>query len=228
MLEGCQRAIALDPSFAPAYAVAALSYIQKLFQGWIVDRAKDYGDALKLVERGLRADRLDPIMLAHAGLSFMWFEGDPVKAVSYIDEAIAINPNYAYAFLHSGVVRTRIGETRAAIDHLKRAIRLSPRDFWGYGFFQALAVAYIVDGDAATAYDWAQRAVQLSRNYLPGWTALAASAAVIGRDTEARTAAEHVLVLNPTFSIRMRAQDFGAREMLAPYFEGMRRAGLPE
>jgi adenylate cyclase len=66
-LEGCHRAIALDPSFAPAYAVAALSYIQKLLQGWIVDRAKDYGDALTLVERGLRANRLDPVMLAHAG-----------------------------------------------------------------------------------------------------------------------------------------------------------------
>jgi hypothetical protein len=27
------------------------------------------------------------------GLSFMWFEGDLAKAVAYIDEAIAINPN---------------------------------------------------------------------------------------------------------------------------------------
>jgi len=59
---------------------------------------------------------------------------------------LAVYAVCAYAFLHSGVVRTRIGETRAAIDHLKRAIRLSPRDFWSYGFFQALAVAYIVDG----------------------------------------------------------------------------------
>jgi adenylate cyclase len=107
-------------------------------------------------------------------------------------------------------------------------MRLSPRDFWNYGIFQTLALAYIVDGDAATACDWAQRAVRLGPNYLPGWTTLAASAAATGRDTEARIAAEHVLALNPAFSIRKRIQETGAHEILAPYFEGMRRAGLPE
>jgi len=57
MLDGCLQAISLDPSFAPAYALAARAYIQKLIQGWNVDEAKERREVLELVEAGLRADR---------------------------------------------------------------------------------------------------------------------------------------------------------------------------
>ena len=129
MLEGCLRAISLDPSFAPAYALAARAYVQRLIQGWIVDEPKEYAEVLDLVERGLRADRLDPFMLGTAGQCFAWFERDLSKGIAYIDEAISINPNFAHGFMQSGLVKIRMGEARIAIDHLERARRLSPRDF---------------------------------------------------------------------------------------------------
>ena len=91
---------------------------------------------LDLVDRGLRADRLDPFMLGTAGQCFAWFERDLSKGIAYIDEAISINPNFAHGFMQSGLVRIRMGETRIAIDHLERARRLSPRDSRNYAIFQ--------------------------------------------------------------------------------------------
>jgi TolB-like protein/class 3 adenylate cyclase len=230
MLEGCLHAIRLDPSFAPAYALAARAYVQRLTQGWIVDEPKEYAEVLDLVERGLRADRLDPFMLGTAGQCFAWFERDLSKGIAYIDEAISINPNFAHGFMQSGLVRTRVGETRIAIDHLERARRLSPRDSRNYAIFHGLAIAYHVDGNPETACDWARRSVQHNPNYLPGWISLASSAARTGREVEARMAAEHVLALQPAYTIQRWAQLYpnNAPEKFAPLQQGQRLAGLPE
>lgn len=121
ILDGCSQAIALDPSLTPAYALAARAYVQRLTQGWSIDPVKDAAEALDLVERGLRADRLDALMLATAGQCFAWFGRDLPKGISYLDEAIAINPNHAHILLQSAVVRTRAGEPQKAIEYLSRA-----------------------------------------------------------------------------------------------------------
>ena len=230
MLQACRRAIALDPSFAPAYALAARTYIQRLVQGWLGDEKRAATEVLDLVEAGLGADRLDPLMLATAGHCFAWFEHDLAKGIAYIDEAIEITPNLVHALLPSGVVRVRAGQACTAIEHLDRARRLSPHDSRNYAIYQALALAHHVDGDPATACAWARRAVQHNPNYLPGWGALASSAAAIGRLDEARDATRRVLALEPGFSIGrlLRRYPISAPEKLAPVFEAMRRAGLPD
>jgi TolB-like protein/class 3 adenylate cyclase len=230
MLEGCLHAISLDASFAPAYALAARAYVQRLTQGWIVDEPKEYAEVIDLVERGLRADRLDPFMLGTAGQCFAWFERDLSKGIAYIDEAISINPNFAHGFMQSGLVRIRMGEARIAIDHLERARRLSPRDSRNYAIFQGLASAYHLDGNPESAYDWALRSVQHNSNYLPGWITLASSAAMTDREVEARMAAKHVLALEPAYTIQRGATRLptSAPEKFAAIRQGLRLAGLPE
>jgi hypothetical protein len=73
MRNNCLQAITLDPTFAPAYALAARTYIQTYIQGWVADEPRDRAEVLDLVERGLRADRLYPLMLGTAGQCFAWF-----------------------------------------------------------------------------------------------------------------------------------------------------------
>ena len=230
MLNNCLQAITLDPTFAPAYALAARAYIQRHTQGWVVDEPREHAEVLDLVERGLRADRLDPLMLGTAGHCFAWFAHDLAKGIAYIDEALSVNPNHAHAYLQSGVVRTRAGDTEVAIKHLNHARRLSPRDSRGYAIFQALALAHQLDGNLEMASDWAHRAVQHNPNYLPGWVVLASSAASIGRDAEAKAAVETLLGLDPQFSISrlIRRYPVAMRDKFEPYYEGLRRAGVPD
>ena len=230
MLDGCLKAIALDPSLTPAYALAARAHIQRLVQGWTMDAAKEAAEVIDLVERGLRADRHDSLMLATAGQCFAWFGHDLPKGISYLDEAIAINPNHAHLLMQSGVVRTRAGEPQKAIDHLNRALRLSPRDSRSYAIFQGLSLAHLLVGSPASAYEWAQRAVQHNQSYQPGWYVVAASASALGRNVEARAAASRILAVEPSFSIGRLARRFplGREANFAMFFGGLRAAGLPD
>lgn len=230
MVDGCLKAIFLDPAFAPSYALAGRGYIQKFAQGWIVDLEKESADVLDLVERGLRADRLDARVVGTAGHCFAWFARDLFKGIAHIDEAIAINPNHAHAFLQSGVVRNMTGDNRTAIDHLNRALRLSPRDPRNYAVFHALALANLLLSELETAVHWGQRAVRHNPNYLPGWVALAASSALTGRDDEARKAAERILTMDPTYRIHQRRGIYPntAPEKFIILTEGLIGAGLPE
>ena len=230
MRNNCLQAIALDPTLAPAYALAARTYIQTYTQGWTVDEPGERAEVLDLVERGLRADRLDPVMLGTAGHCFAWFAHDLAKGIAYIDEALSVNPNHAHAYMQSGVVRTRAGDTEVAIKHLNHARRLSPRDSRGYATFQALALAHQIGGNLEMAREWAHRAVQHNPNYLPGWTTLASSAASLGKDAEAKEAAKALLGLDPQFSISrlIRRYPVAMRDKFETYYEGLRRAGVPD
>jgi adenylate cyclase len=230
MLANCLQAIVLDPAFAPAHALAVRAYIQRISQGWIADLAKERGEVLALIEAGLRADRTDSFMLATAGQGFAWFAHDLTKAIAHLDEATDINPNDAHALMQSALVRTRTGDTATAIAQLERALRLSPRDSRGYAFFQALALAHQIAGDAMTAVGWARRAVSHNANYHSGWYALAASAAEAGLLDEARAAGRRLLELEPSFSVSGLAGRFpiSAPEKFVNFFEALRRAGIPE
>jgi len=230
MLSSSLQAIRLDPTFAPAYALAARAYIQRYIQGWVVDEPGERAEVLDLVERGLRADRLDPFMLGTAGQCFAWFAHDLAKGITYIDEALSVNPNHAHAYMQSGLLRTRVGDTEVAIKHLNHMIRLSPRDSRSYAIFQALAMAHQVGGNPEMARDWARRAVQYNPKFLPGWSALASSAASLGGDAEAKAAAEALLGLDPQFSISRLARRFpvAAHAKFETYYEGLRRAGVPD
>jgi TolB-like protein/class 3 adenylate cyclase len=230
MLEGSLRAIALDPSFAPAYALAARAYIQRLTQGMMVDVEREGREVLDLVDRGLRADRLDARMLGTAGHCFAWFARDLAKGIAFIDEALAINPNHAHGYMQSGLVRYRVGEFATAIAHLERALRLSPRDSRSYAIFQGLAAVHLVNGDPEAALGWARRAVQHNPNYVPGWPVLAAAAALTGNLAEARLAASRVLETEPGFTISRHGGRLPTTvpEKFELGREGMRRAGLPE
>jgi hypothetical protein len=131
----------------------------------MVDEAKEYAEVLDLVERGFRSDRLDQCSVPPDNVSLGLHA--ILKGITYIDEAISINPNYADGFMQSGLVRIRLSETRIAIDHLNRAPAI----------FHGLALAHHADGDPVTACDWARRSVRHNPKYLAGWIAFASSAA---------------------------------------------------
>jgi len=56
--------------------------------------------------------------------------GDLETATTFVDRAIALNPNLWGAWHASGWVRVYRGEPEVAIEHFARAMRLSPLDRW--------------------------------------------------------------------------------------------------
>jgi adenylate cyclase len=182
------------------------------------------------VERGLRADRSDAMMLATGGQCFAWFAHDLAKGIRYVDEALALNPNLSHAFMQSGILCVLSGLTAIGIEHLERARPLSPHDSRNYATFAITALAYQLEGDMKTARDWALRSAQHNPNYAVGWLRVASVTALLGQQSEARAAVGRVLAISPTFSVCQLKRSFpiGAPEMFESYWKGLRLAGLPE
>src|SRR5262249_31580973 len=78
----------------------------------------------------------------------------------------------------------------AAIEHLARAMRLSPLDWETYGFQGSTGYAHLFCGRYSEASIWAERAIRENPNFLPVCIIAAASNALAGRIKEAKTALE--------------------------------------
>jgi tetratricopeptide (TPR) repeat protein len=225
------RAIELDPSFASAYGMAARCYSQRKSSGWVTDwSGQEIAETARLARRAAELGRDDAAALCMAGVALAYVVGDLDDGAALIDRALLLNPNLAWAWLFSGWVKVWLGEPEVAIEHVARAMRLSPNDSHTFQMQMAIACAHFCAGRYAEALSWAEAAAREQPNHLSAaWTA-AACAALAGRLSEAEKAMARVRQLHPALRISnlkgmvplRRSDDF------ARWVEGLRKAGLRE
>jgi len=125
-LEYLDRALALDPNFAPALAQAAGCHSQMFLNGWGKDREWHRREGLALAERAIRAGSEDASVLAQAANALMDLESDVNRAIELVDRATSLNPSCARAWFVSGLVRLAMGYGDRALEHFRTAGRLDP------------------------------------------------------------------------------------------------------
>ena len=228
-----QRALGIDPSCAPA---AALIGLCRHFQrhrglGGSVSDA-DVAEAVRLARHAIAVGKDDPDALWRAGFVLMVLAGEHARAASVIDRALALNPNSAHAWAHSGLVWSFRNQPGPAIEALQRAMRLSPLDPLGPGFKSSLASAYLISGRYEEAIEWADRALHEQPRFDPAMGVKVVACAHVGRLDEARECLKQRLELQPGLTIAgwkaNAAVKFASPEILALYVDGLRKAGLPE
>jgi TolB-like protein/class 3 adenylate cyclase len=224
------RAIELDPSFAPTYALASNLFILRKSQGWLEDPEREIAEGMSLAHRAVEFAHGDPMALGHGGWGLAFLGGENQLGLSLIDRALSLNPNFAVGWLASGYVRTCLGDYDPAIEHLNRARRLSPRDPRLYLYHTGVAIAQIVAGRYEAAAVEADQALTLQPAHLAAARYKAAALGLLGRCEEGHAVVQQILVADPTLRLstaqlrlpRLRPQDF------ARVIEGLRRAGTPE
>ena len=224
------RAIELDPDFASAYGMAARCYVQRKSSGWVTDRAHEVAEAARLAAKATELGKDDAVALGMAGYALAYVVGDLDGGVALIDQALLLDPNSALAWFFGGWVRVWLGEHEAAIEHVARAMRLSPQDPHMFNMRAGIAAAHFFAGRYADASSWAEAATRQQPNHLIAACIGAASSALDGRSTEARKAMARLRQLEPTLILSnlknltplRRSEDF---TRLA---EGLREAGLPQ
>src|SRR5262245_1595340 len=112
-----------------------------------------------------------------------------------------LNPNLAWLWLFSGWAKATMGELELAIEHVTRAMRLSPNDPQSFSMYAALGVAHFVAGRYAQALTYAQAAGRALPEYLLYRCIGAGSAALAGRLEEAQIAIHSVRQLDPDLRI---------------------------
>lgn len=225
-----ERAMALDPSYAAAYALAATCHGERFYEGTSPDPTADHLEAERLSRLALSYDRFDPLALSLCGHIRSWLFHDYDHAIELFDRALAANPSAAIAWLRSSATFSYIDETREAQRRVEIGLRLSPYDahvFFSYGLAGLAAYA---GGDWVEAANWGRKSMALNPRFVGNLRFLAASLAASGQFREAHEVGRALLRVNPTFSARKFAaghafKDIEKRRLFGDHLV---LAGLPE
>jgi TolB-like protein/Tfp pilus assembly protein PilF len=222
-----EAAVALDPGFALALALAAHCHMTRCAQGWA---GGDAATAVRLAENALAKAPDEAEVLTHAAVALAFFGHGLEPSIQLVRRALELNPNLAWAWFTDGWLRLHADQPDAAIERFAKALRLSPLDpMLGGTAAGGTAHAYLLGGQVEAAVEWARRAVREAPDYAYTHRVLAAALAHAGRLPDAAAASEGILRVEPGFTIRgylSRAplRDTPALRQLAA---GLRLAGLP-
>jgi len=121
------EAIARDPSYGVALAMAAQFRLMILSAGHAVDPDRTRNEATALAQKAARLAPDDPAALCWAGFVLGYMGEDLDAAMVLLDRSLALNPSNAQAWLRSALLRLYAGDLDTAIERAKTAMRLDPR-----------------------------------------------------------------------------------------------------
>jgi adenylate cyclase len=176
------QAIELDPHFAAAYGLAAHCYcFRKSYGQWDINRDFSIAETRRLARGAVELGKDDALALCCAGYALAYVVRELEDGATFVDRSLALNPNLARAWNLSGWIRIWLGDADVAIEHLARAMRLSPLDPAFHGMQAATASAHFFAGRHDEASSWAERALREQPNNLDVIGLLAMSDALAGR-----------------------------------------------
>jgi TolB-like protein/Flp pilus assembly protein TadD len=224
------QAIAIDPSYAPAMALAAYCHAERRQQGWSKDAAAETAEGLRLALRALERGKDDPNVLWMVAFAVRVLGSDAHRARELVSRSLELNPNSAIALTTAGWAETFLANPTKALELLARAERLSPRDPKAWYMAAAAALAHFVAGQFDLAIASARKALAQNPRFAPTLRVLAASLARLGDIDGAGRAVRELLGLEPHLTVqilraRMAHMDDSA---LGPFMEALRIAGLPD
>jgi TolB-like protein len=203
-LELLERAIELDPFFAPALALAAhLCRNFHLVEGFVEDRSGYREKAIKLAHQALAIAGSDAIVLANVAVVLGPLEGDLDAALTLVDRAISLNPGSADVWIYSAELRVLADDPRA-VEDAETSLRLDPLSpIRGVQLFH-LASALFSQRRFADTLSPLREIAQTGHAVLTPWVEMmmAASCGHLGHREAARDAIMRARVLKSDLDLR--------------------------
>jgi tetratricopeptide (TPR) repeat protein len=229
-LRRLEQALAIDPAYAPAMALAAYCYAERHNQGWTQVQEEDASEGLRLALRAVELGKDDANVLWMAGFAVRVLGADPQRAREFLNRSLQINPNSAIALATAAWNEVMLGNPARAFELLQRAERLSPRDPRAWYMAGATAFAHLAAGQYEEAVSCARRALAHNPRFTRTLRVLAASLARLGRMESAAQVMQEILKIEPQLTLtklrwRLRHMD---ERLLKQFSAALRLAGLPE
>jgi TolB-like protein/Tfp pilus assembly protein PilF len=221
-----ERAIALDPKFAAAYALLAEICRSEWWYGWRDDEAA-LDQAVELARRGAALD--DGLPFAHMFLGWihLWRK-EHDQAIAEAKRGLAFDPNSAEGHARLGHILDFAGRPGEGLPLIEKAMRLDPHYPFMYVFWLGHAFHSLQRYDEAVAAY--QRTISRNPDFLYARLWLAAAYARLGRMEEAKAEAAEALRLSPDLSCLRLMQRLPLKDAatLARLVDAMSKAGLLE
>src|SRR6266700_4507612 len=196
-----QRAIALDPGYAPAFSYAAYWHMFRQGQGWAPDAFADIRTAERLARAAIANDSHDAMALAIFGHAQSYLTKDFERSIGIFDSAIAISPNSAMAWILKAATLCFSGDGPSAVRCAETGVRLSPFDQHVFFAEHILAQAHYVNRNFDQAISWARRADMHNARNTSNLRTLISSLMAIDRAEEAREVANLHAAIVPGFRV---------------------------
>ena len=220
------RAIELDPDFARPYAALSECYANDGFYRFTNRNPKE------TFEPARRAVEIDPQdASAHRALGWAYIVNqDNTSAAAELRRAISLNPNEAQSHAFFGFTQTYSGRAEEGTESFRLAMALSPNDPLSGLFHAGLAVTLLFLGRHEESVEWARTSLQFPNAPLFVRVHVISALAHAGHVDEAKRALADFLELEPDGTIALMDQrlPFADDAYRDHYFEGLRKAGLPE
>jgi len=224
-----QRAHELDPTFAAAYAHEGYARYLRVITGYSTAPDEDLAAGLAAAKKATTLDDKDAVGYFALGRVLMMM-GDHDASIAQLEHSIQLNPSFAQAHHGLGFVLMLAGRLEEAVGAQEMALRLSPRDPLNWATTVVHAVTCMLMHEHEEALVWAERTVRLPRSssYYPH-AVLGAVLANLGRIDEARAAIEKAIEWKPDLTLSFVEKNMPTKQPggLAPYLDGLRKAGLP-
>jgi tetratricopeptide (TPR) repeat protein len=193
-----EQAIAMDPNYGPALAMAAQCHLRRwlVYDGWAEEPGSSHRKAIGLARRAQEAGENDPRILANVAFVLAYFGEDIDAMIELVDSALALNPSFARGWFVSGALRGWAGQPDRAIKDLETSLRLSPRERTG-AVREWIGAAYFFKRQ----FDQAAARLRVANQEDPGASGpyrwLAACYAHMGRLDEARKIIDQLRAITP-------------------------------
>jgi adenylate cyclase len=228
-LQHFKNAIALDPTFPPAYGAAASCLMWRRANRWPADFASDDAELLSLADRVKELGTDDAPTLSGIGFALFHNRVNFEAGIEMVDRAIRSNPNFAQAYNARGWLRAWDGGSDEAIADFERSMRFSPRDPFSFTLMLGIAFGHFNAGRHAEAAIWADRSIRSFPYFIAGLTTAAAFYAEAGRLEDAQKAKADILRLSPGWRLPpIGSGPIRSLELNMKFREALLKAGLPE
>ncbi len=185
-LAAYEKALALDPTYAPAWAQVSAAHLNLETMG----RKPDAERRRKARDAAERATALDP-ELGHGQYARGWvrfyFDGDLAGALADMERAHALDPSAWRVESARARMLSAAGRRKEALGPARRATELEPLNAWAWW---SLSTVYRDDDDVPREREALDRALTISPGHLPARRALAWNLIRSNRPAEALAAIE--------------------------------------
>ena len=225
------RVIETDPQYGRAHALLAWCHSREVVYLWATDHEVSLRRACESIDAaaGLIGD--DPTALAAVGAVISQCLDDLPRAAAFVERALALDPNGAWAWSRYAWVAIYQYEPDRAIERFERSLALSPLDPHEFNLRSGIASALGQKGEYARAAKLIQEVLSRYPKATWAYRQLAHLAALAGDLPTARDAVRKLLAAYPNVSVELMKRQHPSRNRPVVFnqmLEGWRLAGLPE
>ena len=225
-----KKAIELDHSYAAAHAFAGHVYALRKQSRWMTNPEHEIAEAIRHARLAIELGQNDELALCFGGFDLAYVAGELELGAACIERGLSMNINFAWGWGRSGWTQMYLGEHQTALNHLRKAERLSPRDPTSMQAKMAMSYAHFFQGAYGEASELAEAISRESPGFQPALRVAAMSCALGGDRISALQYTKKALALDPTARVAtlMAGMPLRRSEDLDRWKVGLIEAGFPE